>query len=197
MKQPIRFFLIATFAFLCALPIDAKEFLNLETLAGMSAAATAEKYPDSDYVLIDDFIQIEYQPDGTSETWDDTAVKILTEKGKRANRTLSLSFNISYGTNRFTRVQVIKPDGAVNEVDIAAQSKVMVDPGQMSSNIYNPNSKLLKLSVPGLEIGDTLRYIALRVKTKAVVPDTWSDYQTFEYTSPIERTTYQVIAPKA
>jgi len=197
MKQTVRFFLIATFAFLCALPLGAKEFLTLETLAGMSAAATAEKYPDSDYVLIDDFIQIEYQPDGTSETWDDTAVKILTEKGKRANRTLSLSFNISYGTNRFTRVQVIKPDGTVNEIDIATQSKVMVDPGQMSSNIYNPNSKVLKLSVPGLEIGDTLRYIAHRIKTKTVVPDTWSDYQVFEHTSPIERTTYQVIAPKA
>ena len=197
MKQTARFFLIATFAFLCALPLGAKEFLNMETLAGMSAAATAEKYPDSDDVLIDDFIQIEYQPDGTSETWDDTAIKILTEKGKRTNRTLSLSFNVSYGTNRFARVQVIKPDGTVNEVDIAAQSKVMVDPGQMSSNIYNPNSKVLKLSVPGLEIGDTLRYIAHRVKTKTVVPDTWSDYQVFEHTSPIEHTTYRVIAPKA
>jgi len=197
MKQIIRFFLIATFAFLCALPLGAKEFLDLENLAGMSATASVEKYPDSDYVLVDDFIQVEYQPDGTSETWDDTAVKILTEKGKRANRTLSLGFNISYGTNRFTKVQVIKPDGTVNEVDIAAQSKVMVDPGQMKSNIYNPNSKVLKLSVPGLEVGDTLRYIAHRVKTKTVVPDTWSDYQVFEHTSPIERTTYQVIAPKA
>ncbi|MEN8254389.1 MAG: DUF3857 domain-containing protein [Verrucomicrobiota bacterium] len=197
MKQTVRFLLTTTIAFLCALPLGAKEFLNLETLAGMSAAATAEKYPDSDYVLVDDFIQMEYQPAGTSETWDDTAVKILTEKGKRANRTLSLGFNISYGTNRFTKVQVIKPDGTVNEVDIAAQSKVMVDPGQMKSNIYNPNSKVLKLSVPGLEIGDTLRYIAHRVKTKTVVPDTWSDYQVFEHTSPIERTTYQVIAPKA
>jgi len=196
MRQTVRFFLIAAFAFLSALPLGAKEFLTLETLAGMSVAVTAEKYPDSDYVLIDDFIQIEYQADGTSETWDDTAVKILTEKGKRANRTLSLGFNISYGTNRFSRVQVIKPDGTVNEVDIAAQSKVMVDPGQMKSNIYNPNSKVLKLSVPGLEIGDTLRYIAHRVKTKTVVPDTWSDYQVFEHTSPIERTTYQVIAPK-
>jgi len=197
MKQIDCFFLIAAFALSCALPVDAKKFLTLENLAEMSAAATAEKYPDSDYVMIDDFIQVEYQPDGTSETWDDTAVKILTEKGKRANRTLSLSFNTSYGTNRFTKVQVIKPDGTVNEVDIAAQSKVMVDPGQMSKNIYNPNSKVLKLSVPGLEIGDTLRYIAHRVKTKTVVPNAWSDYQVFEHTIPIERTTYQVLAPKA
>jgi transglutaminase-like putative cysteine protease len=146
--------------------------------------------------LIDNFIQVRYQADGTSETWDDTAIKILTEKGKRANRTLTLGFNTSYGTNYFTQVQLIKPNGLISEIDIEAQSNVMVDPSQMSANIYNPNSKILQLSVPGLEIGDTLHYIARQVKTKTVVPDEWSDYQVFEHTSPIERTTYQVIAPK-
>jgi transglutaminase-like putative cysteine protease len=197
MHKTIRLSLTVTFALLCSMPLDAREFLNLENLTGLSTAATVEKYPDSDDVLIDDFIQVEYQADGTSETWDDTAIKILTEKGKRKNRTLTLSFNISYGTNYFTKVQVIKPDGTINEVDIAAQSKVMVNPGQMSANIYNPNSKILKLSVPGLEIGDTLRYIAHNIRTKTVVPDTWSDYQIFEHTSPMEHITYQVIAPKA
>jgi transglutaminase-like putative cysteine protease len=196
MKNSVYFGLTAVLSLLFTLPLGAREFLNVETVLQMSGAVNIEKYPDSDEVLIDDFIQVEYQPDGTSETWDDTALKILTEKGKRANRTLSLGFNISYGTNYFTRVQVIKPDGTVNEVDIDAQCKVMVDPGQMSANIYNPNSKILRLSVPGLEVGDTLRYIARKVRTKTVVPDAWSDYQVFEHTSPIERTTYQVIAPK-
>ncbi len=197
MKQTARFILIATFVLLIIHPLSAKEFLSLTHLVKQADVATTEKYPDSDDVLLDDFIQTEYQIDGTSETWNDTAIKILTEKGKRDNRSLMLSFNISYGTSAFTKVQVIKPDGAVNEIDIAAQSKVMVDPGQMNANIYNPNSKVLRLSVPGLEIGDTLRYIAHSVKTKTVVPDTWSDYQVFEYSSPIERATYQVIAPKA
>lgn len=197
MNKSNCFGLIVTFTLLCTLPLCAKEFLSLENLVSSSTLATIEKYPDSDEVLIDDFIQIEYQADGTSERWDDTAIKILTEKGKRANRTLSLSFNISYGTNYFTKVQVIKPDGTVSEIDIDAQSKVMVDPGQMSANIYNPNSKVLKLSVPGLEIGDTLRYVAHGIRTKTVVPDAWSDYQVFEHSHPIERTTYQVIAPKA
>lgn len=195
MQTIIRTGLTVLALILFTVPLSAKEFLSLEKVIGQATAATTEKYPDSDDVLIDDYIQVEYQADGTSDMWDDTAIKILTEKGKRAKRTLTLHFNVSYGTNYFTKVQVIKPDGSVHEVDIEAQSKVMVDPGQMSANIYNPNSKLLRLSVPGLEVGDTLRYIARRVKTKAVVPDTWSDYQVFEHTSPIERTTYQVIAP--
>ncbi|MEA2069376.1 MAG: DUF3857 and transglutaminase domain-containing protein, partial [Verrucomicrobiota bacterium] len=196
MKSIVRIGLVALTLVLFTARLSAKEFLDLEKIVGYAEAATTGKYPDSDDVLLDDFIQIEYQADGTSVTWDDTAIKILTEKGKRGNRTQTLSFNTSYGTNCFTKVQVVKPDGTVHDIDTKANSKVMVDPGQMNANIYNPNSKILRLSVPGLEIGDTLRYIAYRARTKTVVPDTWSDYQVFEHTSPIERTTYQVIAPK-
>ena len=192
----VRTALLVFTVFCITAPLSAKEFLELESIIERAAAATPEKYPDSDEVLIDDFIQVRYQADGTSEKWDDTAIKILTEKGKRSNRTLTLSFNTSYGTNTFTQVQVIKPDGTPVKVDIEAQGKVMVDPSQMSANIYNPNSKIFRLSVPGLEIGDTLRYISYDVSTKAVVPDVWSDYQVFEHTSPLERMTYQVIAPK-
>jgi transglutaminase-like putative cysteine protease len=197
MKIVLRTVLIVLTLVLSTAPLSAKEFLSLEKIIAYAASATPEKYPDSDDVLLDDFIQTEYQADGTAETWDDTAIKVLTEKGKRENRTLSLSFNVSYGTNYFTKVQVIKPDGSVNEIDTEAASKVMVDPRQMGSNIYDPNSKVLSLSVPGLEIGDTLRYIGYRVSTKTVVPDTWSDYQTFENSCPIERITYQVIGPKS
>ncbi len=196
MNPLIRFGLLAIFALLSVLPLSAKEFLSLEKIMGRAESATSEKYPDSDDVLIDDFIQVEYQPDGTSVTWDDTAVKVLTEKGKRSNRTLTLSYNISYGTSSFTKVEVIKPDGTVHRIDIEAQSKEMVNPGQMSANIYNPNSKILRLSVPRLEVGDILHYIVHQENTKTIIPDEWSDYQVFELSSPIERTTYQIIAPK-
>jgi transglutaminase-like putative cysteine protease len=190
-RAGLSFFLLQLFT----TASTAREFLVAETIVEQAALATVEKYPDADDVLIDDFIQVEYQTDGTSEMWDDTAIKILTEKGKRDNRTLTLHFNTSYGTNYFTKVEIIKPDGTVIPVDTDANSKVMVSPGQMSQNIYNPNQKILNLSVPGLEVGDTLRYIAHDITTKTVVPDTWSDYQVFESTTPIERYTYQVIAP--
>jgi transglutaminase-like putative cysteine protease len=182
--------------FLTYSPLSAKEFLNLEKIKEQATAATIQKYPDSDEVLLDDFIQVEYQADGTSDSWDDTAVKILTEKGKRDQRTVTLGFDVAYGTNYFDKVQIIKPDGSVEEIDPVANSKVMVDPGQMSANIYNPNSKQLSMSIPGLEVGDTLRYIIRRQRNKTVIPDAFSDYQTFESSTPYERMTYQVIAPK-
>jgi transglutaminase-like putative cysteine protease len=191
-----RYFLSIILSLAFAFSASGKEFLTVEKILKRAQLATLEKYPDSDQVLIDDFIQVQYQADGTSETWDDTALKVLTEKGKRANRTLSLHFDTAYGTNYFSTVQILKADGRIIEIDAEMQSKVMVDPSQMSANIYNPNSKILQLSVPGLEIGDTLRYIAHKIETKTVIPNVWSDYQVFEHTSPIERTTYQVIAPK-
>lgn len=196
MKITARFVFTAAALFLSASPLYAKEFLNLGKIMEYAESATAEKYPDSDNVLLDDFIQTKYETDGTYESWDDTAIKVLTERGKRGHRTLTLSFNTAYNTNYFTKVQLIKPDGTVVDIDTEANSKVMVDPSQMSANIYNPKSKILKLSVPGLEIGDVLRYIAHDKRYKTVVPDTFSDYQVFEHSSPIERATYQVIAPK-
>ena len=195
MKKMFRTGLFFLALLLTIAPLSAKEFLTTDTLVRQGALITTAQYPDSDDVLLDDFIQVTYQADGSSEMWDDTAIKILTEKGKRENRTLALSFNVSYGTNYFTKVEVIKPDGTVVPVDVEANSKVMVDPSQMSSNIYNPNSKILSLSVPGLEIGDILRYVAYDLQTKTVVPNTWSDYLVFEGTTPIKHLTYQVIAP--
>ncbi len=182
--------------FLITRPLAAKEFLDLESVKTWAAKATPEKYPNSDEVLLDDFIQIEYQADGTSDSWDDTAVKILTEKGKRSSRTMTLGFDAAYGTNYFDIVQLIKPDGTVVDIDPEANSKVMIAPGQMNANIYDPNSKQLTLSVPGLEVGDTLRYVIRRKRHKSVVPGMFSDYQTFEGSTPYERMTYQVIAPK-
>lgn len=169
--------------------------LNTEELRHQATDVTIQAYPDADTVLLNDITHVTYQPDGTSQTQSDTAIKILTEKGKRNQRTLSLRFNISYGTNYFTRVERITPQGDIIPIDITANSRTIVNPSQMSANIYNPNSKILQLSIPGLEIGDILRYQTQDIVTKTVVPDTWSDYQVFEADFPILQATYSVDAP--
>ncbi|QBG47476.1 DUF3857 domain-containing protein [Verrucomicrobia bacterium S94] len=197
MKSLLRVGLSVFTVFLFTRPLSAKEFLDPDTIRKLAADVTAEKYPDADEVLVDDVIEVEYQEDGTSDSWDDTAVKIITEKGKRNNRTMTLGFDVAYGTNYFTRVQLLKPDGSIVEIDPEANSKVMTDPGQMNANIYNPNSKRLTLSIPGLEVGDTLRYVIRRQHHKTIVPDSFSDYQTFEGPTPYERMTYRIIAPKS
>ncbi len=157
---------------------------------------TTEKYPNADDVLIDDFIRVEYQADGTSVTWDDEFTKVLTEKGKREHRTRSLHFTLPYGTAEVLILEIIKPDGSIVPIDIAEQSRVMVDRAQMSANIYNPNSKILNIGLPALEVGDVYHILTRMITVKPRVPDTWSDYSVFEYTNPIKHLTYEVSGPK-
>ena len=166
--------------------------INKEKVIGYCAEVTAEKYPNSDDVLVDDFIRVEYEADGTSLEWDDTYNKVLTEKGKESNQSLTFNFTMPYSTIEIKLLEIIKPDGSVVEIDIASQIKEMVDPSQMQSNIYNPNAKVINLGVPGLEVGDTIHYVSFRKTVKARMANTWADWQVFENTSPIKHLVYEV-----
>ena len=172
-----------------------KGFLNSSSIIQNAKLATLARYPDANDVLIDDEIVTTYTPDGKSVTWDDTAVKVLTEEGRRDNRVLSFHFNQSYGNVRVTLIQTISEDGKVTDHDVEKISATMTDRSQMSSNIYNPNDKILHVNIPSLEINDIVRYVVRRETTKPRVPNTFSDFETLEYTSPIMRYSYTVNAP--
>ena len=51
---------------------------------------TLAKYPDCDEATVEKKMVRVYRADGTGESQDEAFVKVLTEKGKRNNRTLSL-----------------------------------------------------------------------------------------------------------
>mgnify|MGYP000939265699 CR=1 FL=1 len=180
-----------------ALPDYSAGLLEVEAVMAVAAKVTVERFPNADSVLVDDHIIEEYEPDGTSISYDDTFVKVLTEKGRRESSTLSRQFTLPYGEAGFTLVEVIKPDGTRRPVDLASMSRVMVDRSQMGSNIFNPNSKVLQVTVPDLAIGDVVRYVAKSETLKPRVPNTWSEYQVFEYTDPIVRLVYEVRAPRS
>ena len=178
-----------------ALPDYSNGILDPDTVRREAQSVTSERYPNADDVLVDDYIVVQYEADGRSVEWDDTFVKVLTEKGKRENTTLTRHFTLPYSRASYTLVQIIKADGTLAAVDVEKQSRVMTDRSQMGANIYNPNQKVLTVGVPGLEIGDIVRYVAFREVVKPRVPDTWSDYQVFEYTSPVKHYVYEVLAP--
>jgi transglutaminase-like putative cysteine protease len=180
-----------------ALPDYSAGILDVASVRAAAETVTAERFPNADDVLVDDYIVTEYQADGTAETYDDTFVKVLTEKGKEDNKTLTRHFTLPYSTASFKLVQVIKADGRVIPIDVDKQSRVMVDRSQMGANIYNPNSKVLSVTLPELDIGDMVRYVSYSNLVKPRVPNTWSDYQVLEYTSPIQRFVYEVRGPKS
>ncbi len=170
--------------------------LDRQQVVKAAAEITSQAYPNADLVQVDDFTVSEYQSDGTGVTWSDNYTKVLTEKGRREEQELSFSFMLPYNKVNVSVLELIRADGSIVPVDIAKQSKVMIDRRQMSSNIYDPNTKTLQVGVPGVEIGDIVHLITWQQTMRRQMPDTWDDYQVFESTSPIKHAVYEVRAPK-
>ena len=160
-----------------------------------SKTITSSIYPNSEEVLLDDYTKEVYNPDGTSTVWDDTFIKILTEKGKRDNKTLSFYYTLPYSTVELVLLEIMKSDGSIQNIDVSQQSRVMINNSQMSSNIYNPNSKILKVNIADLQVGDIIRYVSYRKQIKARMPNTWSDYSLFESTTPVKHLILEIISP--
>ncbi len=137
----------------------ALNLLDNDKLISESKEITTEVFPDADDAIVDEHSLIRYNSDGTYEQWNERCLKVLTERGKRQNRTVSSFYNLFYSTATVEAVEIIKPDGTIIPIDIAKQSRQMIDRSQMGANIYDPNDKIIKVSVPGLEIGDMCKIV--------------------------------------
>jgi transglutaminase-like putative cysteine protease len=156
---------------------------------------TARAYPDADAVLVLDQHTVVYQADGRSVETDDYYYKILTEKGRRAQREQSFPFNTIYSKLSVDAAEIIRPDGTVLPVDVAANSKIVIDPTQMGSNIFDPHNKIYRLAIPALQIGDTLRLLVRNETIKPRIPDVWCDIFSLQSADPVIQYIVTVDAP--
>ncbi|MGC9325293.1 MAG: DUF3857 domain-containing protein [Desulfomonilia bacterium] len=171
------------------------EPLDREETIQQAGTITPDMYPNSDVVQLNQQTWVRYRDDGTFIEWYEAYIKILTEKGRRRYQTIPSSFTIPYNTTMFTRVEIIRADGSVHSVDIEKNSREMVEQSQIQSNIFNPNDRVLQVSIPELDVGDTVHVIIFDEFTKARMPGSWSDFTTFEGTDPIIQSVYTVVAP--
>jgi len=169
--------------------VDAKK-----TMAAASDI-TLDHYPNCDEATVEEKIVQVYRADGTGENQDEAFVKVLTEKGKRDRRTLALGFMLPYSTAQVVKLEVMKPTGEVVPVDVAANSKETIDTSQMESNIYDPNSKILQVNIPVLEIGDVVHWITRTTITRPIIPGEFADDNVFEGDGFIRHLVYEVHAP--
>ncbi len=160
-----------------------------------AAAISTSAYPNCDMATVEQRSVRVYRADGTGEAQDETYTKVLTEKGRRANRTLSLSFTLPYSTPEVARLEIIKPDGAVEPVDVAANSKETIDDSQMAENIYDPNNRVLQVNIPKLELGDMVHSVTRTTTERPYIPGQFADENLLEYNSLIRHETYEVFAP--
>ena len=181
------------------------KWLSIAVLAAMVFVAradgtyshvTIEKYPDADAVLVDSLEETRYKPDGTYVSEDYNTVKILTEKGRREESVISLSFNARYGTAKIVEVKVTSADGAVRDVDFAKTTKEATDNSSVSANIYDPMDRKIVCTVPGLKIGDVVYYRTRKEVKMSRVKDHYANIFVFEWTCPILKQTVRIIAPK-
>jgi transglutaminase-like putative cysteine protease len=170
-------------------------FEDSKPVMAAAAGITLQQYPDCDDATVEQRMVRVYRADGTGECQDETFTKILTEKGKRANRTLGLSFMLPYSHVEVAKLEVLRPGGEVVTVDVAANSKETIDDSQMSMNIYDPNSKVLQVNIPRLEIGDVLHAITRTTIDRPYIPGEYAEVNVFEGRGYIRHISYEVHAP--
>ncbi|MEI8289195.1 MAG: DUF3857 domain-containing protein [Verrucomicrobiota bacterium] len=170
-------------------------FCDAKKVFAAAAGVTPEKYPDSDTATIEGKMVRAYRADGTGESQDETFVKALTEKGKRSVRVLALSYTLPYSTVEVVKLEVMKPDGTVVPVDVAANSKDSIDDGQMGMNIFDPNNHVVQVNLPSVEIGDIVHSITRQNTRRAIIPGTFAEENVFEGTGHIRHLAYEIRAP--
>ena len=163
--------------------------------ASGTAAITAEKFPDADSVLVEGFEDIVYNPDGTYIAHDTNKIKILTEKGRREESVIELSYSARYGKSELLSVVVENASGETREIDISATAKVVSDNSSEAENIYDPMHKKLVCTVPGLKVGDVLIYKTRREVTASRIKNQWADVGILEWSCPILKQVIRVKSP--
>ena len=169
-------------------------------LAGAALALAADdvtraRFPDADAVLIEEVERVRYNPDGTYAQTDEWWTKLLTEKGRREESSLTLNYSKRYGTASIDYVGVVGTNGVERAVDVSATLKESTDNDSMSANIYDPLDRTIACTVPGLRIGDVLHVKTSRKTTRPRCQNKWADLSVMEWSFPILKATYEVIAP--
>jgi transglutaminase-like putative cysteine protease len=165
--------------------------------ATMAAAAdiTPAKYSNCDEATVEEKIVEDYRADGTAEDQDEAYLKVLTEQGRQNRQKLEWGFQLPYDVVTVVKLEVIKPSGEVVPVNVEANSKVSIDSSQMESNIYDPNSKVMEVNIPGLEVGDVVHYIARDTTMRSIIPGEFADSNTFEGNGYIRHEVYEIHSP--
>ncbi len=189
---------------LTALPVfaDDTNFANaewnpvdLKKVMAAAAEITPETYSNCDSAVVEQNSVRDYHADGTGTCQDEIFTKVLTEKGRRDNRELANYFMLPYQTAEVAKVEVIKPDGTIVPVDIAANSKESIDDSQMAENIYDSNDRVLKVNIPQLDIGDTIHIIWRETIFRSIMPNEYDEENVFEGDGYIRHWSYVVHAP--
>lgn len=170
--------------------------LTAALVAGAADDVTCARFPDADAVLVDDVTRVAYHPDGTYVEENESWTKVLTEKGRREESTVTLGYSKRYGTAAIDFVRIVGTNGVERAVNVAATTREATDNGSMSANIYDPLDRRIVCTIPGLAVGETLHVKTTRRAVKPRCAGQWSDLAVFAWSNPILRSRVEIRAPK-
>jgi transglutaminase-like putative cysteine protease len=171
--------------------------LDPKQVQAAAAEVTQAQLPDCDEAIVDQKSMRVVHEDGTAEMQDETFSKVLTERGKQANNTLTRVFYDAYYTVEVTRLEIIKPDGTVSPVDVKANEKESLFADLMKMNIYDPDFKILKVNIPQLEIGDMVHSVVRTTVTRPMIPGEFAEDFMFEGRGYLRHLALEVRLPAA
>jgi hypothetical protein len=87
---------------------------------------------------------------------------------------------IPYTTVEVPSLEILKPNGDVVPVDVAANSKESIDDSMMKMNIYDPNISVLRVNIPKLEIGDIVHSVVRLTFVRPFIPGEFATDFMFE-----------------
>ncbi len=168
---------------------------DVKSVLAAAAGITPAAYPDCDTATVEQKMVRVFRPDGTGESQDETFTKLLTEKGRRANRTLDLGYMLPYATVEVVKLEVLKPDGTRLPVDVAANAKDSIDDSQMAMNIADPNCHVVRVNLPQVEIGDVVHALVRQTTARPYIPGQFAEENLFEGNGFIRHLSYDIHAP--
>jgi len=157
---------------------------------------TLEKYPDADAVVLEQREYSRYNPDGTFSATDEIWIKVLTEKGRRDESVLNLSYSKRYGTARVDFVGVIGTNGVERAIDFANTTKDVSDNSSMAENIYDSMARKLTCTVPEVKLNETVHYKYTRTVDQSRIENQYASSSVMEWECPILKSSVVLDAPK-
>jgi len=189
----VSLILVASWAW--ALP-PIPETLDRADVLKRAAAVERKDAPDAQTLDIAQTRYVEYAPDGSDVMWIEYWSKALTEKGAEELRDIPVWYQEGFSEAEFQLAEVVRADGTTEAIDLRANVRAATANSNTSANIYDETTKRLVLTVPRLLRGEMLHVILARRTIRSRIPNSYTDFETFEsFSGPTPYSALTIVAP--
>ena len=173
------------------------KLLDREATLKQAREVTREMAPDARALTFSQSRYVVYAPDGSSTLWIEWWVKAFTEEGAKELQTIPLYYKKGFSEGEFQMAEIIREDGTIVSIDVSKNVQDVSSNDGNAENIYDQNSRNLVMTVSQMGKGDTLHFIMARQTMRPRIPDTFTDFDTFESTDcPLPYAELTIVAPK-